>query len=689
MAGAGHSHPISGSISGRIAGPRSGIDPALRSTPHAGVNIPTTPNQLVTPTEQELLEEDDGEQVLEFGDETTEAVNTFLSRYRWPLIGGAIAILVGCIAFVIWLINSMTGEVKYPVRTQSKSNISSQGADDLDKPVVPTKTSAAPTTSGIPKWISVKAMKDAPPAKALQVTSKGGSGTHKTIKSAILAGGSDSHIVIMDEEHQEQFEIEGTQGLRNITIEGWSTTNQPIVLGYSQSSDATKPLITLSNAAGVKLKNVLLRGNATDVEVLKCNGECPGMSITNVGITNYGRQGLVLQHFTGSKEQPARLTQLKSWTDKEKDSAVRVEGNCRDIVIEQGRFDGPFRAAITLAGPLQNMLIMQCRFSKNATGISYQPASETNTSQVRINNCVFSEENIAALQFMQPVANDDSLWDISDNLFLNTKRMATVRNVRFDAPSGINPQWVWADDGQSADNFNVKPGTRYFRKKITLEQVPSLVAVHISCKDHFVLWINGKRVTESVNKFYDQRVVRMDVTRFLVPGANVIAVEATQQSSEPGSTSGMGAAALMVCLYDTVNHKPLTMTDNTWKVTREPVANWNQGEIDTGEKPWETAKPWSVAGQLHWKNAVWDESITVSLGSNDMSRVKGAGNVRDYETSEGFPNLNSIRGNIDPEKTKIYGTNPDDDATFLRYPRNSFLMKSGVKDKPVGYAQDK
>lgn len=108
MAMTGASHPLSGPVSGRV-GPRSGIDPALRSTPHAGVNIPTTPNYAMVPSIPELVEDDDEiDQMgrLDQGDDDEETEVSTNRRFRWILIGVTATVLVGCLLLVYWLINS-------------------------------------------------------------------------------------------------------------------------------------------------------------------------------------------------------------------------------------------------------------------------------------------------------------------------------------------------------------------------------------------------------------------------------------------------------------------------------------------------------------------------------------------------------------------------------------------------------
>ncbi|MFT3879785.1 MAG: protein kinase [Gemmatales bacterium] len=109
MAMTGLSHPpLSSSGSGRV-GPRSGIDPALRSTPHAGVNIPTTPNHAMAPSIPELVDDDEEMQQINplvQDDQEEELVQPFIRRYRWLILGVAAAVLLACALLVYQIIHS-------------------------------------------------------------------------------------------------------------------------------------------------------------------------------------------------------------------------------------------------------------------------------------------------------------------------------------------------------------------------------------------------------------------------------------------------------------------------------------------------------------------------------------------------------------------------------------------------------
>ncbi len=132
MSGMSHSGPPS----------NRGLDPALRSTPRSGVNIPTQTGHSGALVPDLVDDEPDENDRLTSGDEEEAS---FLLKYKWPLIGGAIVILLGSIYFVYSIIAS-SQQIKIPVRTQTFSVIPNQSpAPNQDKEPAATKTDNSKT----------------------------------------------------------------------------------------------------------------------------------------------------------------------------------------------------------------------------------------------------------------------------------------------------------------------------------------------------------------------------------------------------------------------------------------------------------------------------------------------------------------------------------------------------------------
>ena len=116
------------------------------------------------------------------------------------------------------------------------------------------------------------------------------------------------------------------------------------------------------------------------------------------------------------------------------------------------------------------------------------------------------------------------------------------------APDGATPPWVWYDEDKKLPNGKLSPAVpavkRYFRKAFTLPSAPADAAVlALGGDDGFTVWLNGRRVGQSVTPHFSQRVYAFDVAKLLKPGPNLLAVEVTNQLEPllPGIATAAGS----------------------------------------------------------------------------------------------------------------------------------------------------
>lgn len=134
LAMTGMAHQALGPASGRM-GPRSGIDPSMRVTPQSGVQMTPRSSGVIATIPEVVEDEDEPDRLMDR--EEVEEEPSFLLTYRWYLIGGAAAILIGAIAFVWYLIAS--SEKAVPLQTKSYSTMPNDPTDETDKAKTPGK----------------------------------------------------------------------------------------------------------------------------------------------------------------------------------------------------------------------------------------------------------------------------------------------------------------------------------------------------------------------------------------------------------------------------------------------------------------------------------------------------------------------------------------------------------------------
>src|SRR5262249_8153654 len=115
-------------------------------------------------------------------------------------------------------------------------------------------------------------------------------------------------------------------------------------------------------------------------------------------------------------------------------------------------------------------------------------------------------------------------------------------------------EWIWSP---AYEKELAPEGTCYFRKTFNLGP-PEHGTIQISCDDNYELFVNGRHVGSGQNW---KQLDAYDITKFLVQGANTIAVQA---ANSEGGSAGLAARVAVKQQGNThVEHS----TDATWKTT--------------------------------------------------------------------------------------------------------------------------
>ena len=165
----------------------------------------------------------------------------------------------------------------------------------------------------------------------------------------------------------------------------------------------------------------------------------------------------------------------------------------------------------------------------------------------------------------------------------------------------IGANWIWSPAYTKDD---VPVGDCYFRKTFELNNA-DFGQVHVACDNSYELYVNGRLV----GKGGDWRKMDVhDVNQYLVHGANVVAIKATNIDA--------GAAGLVARVV--VKEKGGTYesysSDDTWKTSVKPPKDWNQAQMR--DKEWLAAKVYGPLGAvLPWG----DEIVIAEEGSRFMT----------------------------------------------------------------------
>jgi len=155
---------------------------------------------------------------------------------------------------------------------------------------------------------------------------------------------------------------------------------------------------------------------------------------------------------------------------------------------------------------------------------------------------------------------------------------------------GPSARWIWRKEGNPA--VAVPPGKRYFRRVVNVEAGGRIQSARLvmTADNGFESWVNGRKAGEGDNF---TRTYVMDVTPFVKPGANLVAVAATNGGEGPNPA---GLIASLEIRYQ--NGRTLeASTDRTWEAAGKVQGNWTVGRIGNPSHP-AAAQGWSPAMEL-------------------------------------------------------------------------------------------
>jgi putative membrane-bound dehydrogenase-like protein len=146
--------------------------------------------------------------------------------------------------------------------------------------------------------------------------------------------------------------------------------------------------------------------------------------------------------------------------------------------------------------------------------------------------------------------------------------------------------WVW--DQPDAHQTPQSNDPRYLRRTFALPAKVSKAELWITADNHYVVYLNGKKVGSDGEW---NTVEKYDVAKFLTPGKNVLAIQATNQG---------GPAGVIARLHvRTADRKDLyVITDQHTKITQKAPKGWETVRFD--DSAWFDAIVLGEAGMAPW-----------------------------------------------------------------------------------------
>ena len=512
---------------------------------------------------------------------------------------------------------------------------------------------------------------EAPEAATLLVARSGQPGVYATLKEALAHARPGDRVRVAEETWEEALDLSGELG-RDVAVEGAAPGDRPVVWRAPRGHRDETPLVSVDGVAGLRLRNFTLDGQDRAQELVALAGPCPGLVLEDVGFVGFRRAAVRLADCSGEPGRPVTLQRVRAASARGAASALAFEGRPgggnRSVRVLDGRLEGPYQAAVTISGPAADLEFVRDRVYNAADGVVYRKASPPAPLGLTLASNTFCEIEKAAIRLEAAPPLEGSRVAFANNLFARTGTVAVLDGFRPE-PAATAAQWVWCDEPRPAAGGPAE--YRYFRKAFAVD-APSVgrAVLDVAADQGFTAWINGARVGHGEPLPQARRVFAFDVTRYLRPGLNVLAVQ--------GTSRGDAAGVLAQLTFQGGGAAPVTVvSDATWKSARTPQENWQKTGFD--DAGWEGVKAVAPYGKgaAGWQNLVWDEVVIDHFAGRAAELFpEPTGNVRDWTSREAFPPLKAAALNFD------LPTDAADDARFLRYPRGSMLGLAGSPGVP-------
>jgi hypothetical protein len=153
--------------------------------------------------------------------------------------------------------------------------------------------------------------------------------------------------------------------------------------------------------------------------------------------------------------------------------------------------------------------------------------------------------------------------------------------------------WIWRREGNPAEA--APPGPRYFRRLLTADAGSPITSARLemTADNSFECWVNGQSAGSGDDL---HRIVSMDVTHLLKPGANLLAVAAVNGGDQPNPAGLIGS--LTITYAD--GHSQEIPTDQRWEAAQSASGQWNSDA--TASEGWAAAMELGPLGMAPWGN---------------------------------------------------------------------------------------
>jgi mono/diheme cytochrome c family protein len=157
----------------------------------------------------------------------------------------------------------------------------------------------------------------------------------------------------------------------------------------------------------------------------------------------------------------------------------------------------------------------------------------------------------------------------------------------------LKGKWIWNDPGAAVQ---AKTNSIFLHKTIDLPVAPEEASAMVYGDDSFTMFVNGHKAASGEDF---NRAFMIDLKPWLVPGENLIAIEAGNATTAAPNPAGLFVYARIRSAPHGKERVMDFVSDDSWRVTDKRVAGWEQYGFEAED--WTSASELGVAGMAPWK----------------------------------------------------------------------------------------
>jgi eukaryotic-like serine/threonine-protein kinase len=298
-----------------------------------------------------------------------------------------------------------------------------------------------------------------------------------SVKEALQKAQPGDEVHVLDDRIDEALSLDDGQAGKGVTLTGLAGDRRTRwVPGKDHPADA--PLLRVKSVPGFRVQGFIFDGQTRVRELLEVSGDCPGVRVDGVELTNFTDRAVTLTSCRGSQDAPVELSRLRlviDWKGKRTTGLVLAsepQGNSaltnEHLSIRDSRFEGPFHALVELQGPaLEVEFIRNRAFAAKDSdiptwvtmGVVYKKAQPPHPVRLTFaHNTLCRLDSCLLLEALPPSAGD-SRFVVRDNLINGAQALVSFDGMKVD------PEQAKALFPEYGGNVTRPPGTAYCPKQ--------------------------------------------------------------------------------------------------------------------------------------------------------------------------------------------------------------------------------